>query len=342
MSTGGNVYRLANYALSRAALDEATAARRKILTDWERLKKHGVSDGEISTVTGISRATYYRRKAALKRYGIKGLQRRSSRPKSLRKSTVPDDVRTLVLTLRRAHPTYGKAKIHAILVRDHAITISESTIGRILKALMEQGLIQKYAAARKTRRKRKFDKHAKRWTYDLRPKQPGDMVQIDHMPDRHVNITVNQIGVKHFQAWDPITKSVHAQLYAKATAKSSVKFLDELQGALGFPIRSIQVDGGSEFMSLFEDACKEKEIPLYVLPPKSPQKNGGVERMNRTMREDLYNRPNMSADSIGALRFELKNALKTYNMYRPHQALDNQTPHQYTQNILKEIESHSI
>ena len=63
-------------------------------------------------------------------------------------------------------------------------------------------------------------------------------------------------------------------------------------------------------MNLFEDACKEKEIPLYVLPPKSSQKNGGVERMNRTMREDLYNRPNMSADSIGALRFELKNASK--------------------------------
>ena len=68
-------------------------------------------------------------------------------------------------------------------------------------------------------------------------------------------------------------------------------------------------------MNLFEEACKQKEIPLYVLPPKSPQKNGVVERMSQTMREDLYNRPNMSADSIGALLFELKNALKTYNMY---------------------------
>ena len=59
-------------------------------------------------------------------------------------------------------------------------------------------------------------------------------------------------------------------------------------------------------MSLFEEGCKQKEISLYVLPPKSPQKNGGVERMNRTMREGLYNRPNMSADSIGVLRLELK------------------------------------
>ena len=154
----------------------------------------------------------------MKHYDIKGLQRRSSRPKAPRKSTVPDDLCALVLTLRRTHPTYRKAKIHA-------------------------------------------------------------------------------------------------QLYAKATAKSSVKFLDELQGAPGLPIRSIQIGGESEFMSLFEHACKEREIPLYVLPPKSPQKNGGVERMNRTIIEDLYNRPNMAADSIVALRFELKNTLKTYTTH---------------------------
>jgi transposase InsO family protein len=41
-------------------------------------------------------------------------------------------------------------------------------------------------------------------------------------------------------------------------------------------------------MKDFEDACEAKNIPLYVLPPKRPQYNGGVERMNRTMREDLY------------------------------------------------------
>ena len=55
----GNVYQFANYALSWAAIDEATTARRKILKDWECLKTHGVSDHEIATVTGISRATYY-------------------------------------------------------------------------------------------------------------------------------------------------------------------------------------------------------------------------------------------------------------------------------------------
>jgi len=52
-----------------------------------------------------------------------------------------------------------------------------------------------------------------------------------------------------------------------------------------FKIKSIQVDGGSEFMAEFEDACQELNIPLIVLPPASPKYNGGVERANRTFRE---------------------------------------------------------
>ena len=37
-----------------------------------------------------------------------------------------------------------------------------------------------------------------------------------------------------------------------------------------FPIRSLQVDGGSEFRDEFEQACRDLGIPLYVLPPKNP------------------------------------------------------------------------
>ncbi len=37
-----------------------------------------------------------------------------------------------------------------------------------------------------------------------------------------------------------------------------------------FPVRAIQVDGGSEFMAQFEAACKESGVHLYVLPRHSP------------------------------------------------------------------------
>ena len=51
-----------------------------------------------------------------------------------------------------------------------------------------------------------------------------------------------------------------------------------------FDVEAIQVDGGSEFMAEFEDACQRRGLKLYVLPPKSPQMNGGVERGNGAWR----------------------------------------------------------
>ena len=82
-------------------------------------------------------------------------------------------------------------------------------------------------------------------------------------------------------------------------------------------------------MAEFETECAALNIPLMVLPPSKPKYNGGVERANRTFREDFYDDPKILADSIGALRFELKNAIQTYNEYRPHSALDGRTPMEY-------------
>ena len=48
-----------------------------------------------------------------------------------------------------------------------------------------------------------------------------------------------------------------------------------------------QVDGGSESMADFEEACYELDIPLlHVLPPRRPQWNGCVERTNRSARAE--------------------------------------------------------
>jgi hypothetical protein len=38
------------------------------------------------------------------------------------------------------------------------------------------------------------------------------------------------------------------------------------------------VDDGSEFMAEFETASQAKGVALYLLPPRSPQMNGAVER----------------------------------------------------------------
>lgn len=323
-----NIYRAANIALSTEINEKQAQERHKVLGDWELLKKKGLSDQEIYQITGISRSVYYRRKTALKLYGVSGLLAQSRRPKKTRKSNVSNEVIDLILAIRLENPTYGKLKIRQILIRDHQIIKSESTVGRVLKNLMDEGKIKKYSALTKIRKKRKFTHHAQRWQYGMKSDGVGELIQIDHM-----SVSKDGLKIKHFQAWDPESKVIIADVYSNANSSSAAKFLDKVLKEMPFKTKSIQVDGGSEFMKLFEEKCKEYNLPLYILPPKRPQWNGGVERGNRTFREDFYASDNFIPGSISEVRQQLLSAQLKYNAYRPHQRLGGLTPYQYVSNI---------
>ena len=129
----------------------------------------------------------------------------------------------------------------------------------------------------------------------------GEKVQIDHM-----TVTKNGLSFKRFQAWERKSKTLVAQIYSRAWSSDAKKFLLELVKKAPYKILSIQVDGGSEFMADFEDACAELNIPLEVLPPATPKYNGGVERANKILREEFYANPELLADSLGEMRFELQ------------------------------------
>jgi putative transposase len=327
-----SVYKIYNKAYSITAKPEIIKQRQKFLGDWEILKARRVPDDEIAKITGISRATYYRMKKSIRMYGMRGLEAKSKRPRRVRQSKIPKETIGIILNIRRNNPTYGKDKIAIILLRDFNIKLSASSIGRLIKRFLQKGLILNSEARIRKRRSRSFKKgHAKPWLYGTKITRPGQMVQIDHMV-----VTKNQLHFKHFQAWDPYTKSLVAGVYSDATSLSAKKFLDKVISSLPFKIKSIQVDGGSEFMAHFEQACACYSIELFVLPPKRPQYNGGVERANRTMREEFYRDHRIHADSIVAMRQALDKAVLKYNSYRPHHSLGGLTPLQYTNQHLME------
>ena len=155
----------------------------------------------------------------------------------------------------------------------------------------------------------------------------GERVQIDHM-----TVTKNGVTVKHFQAWERHSKFIMANVYSNAKASSAKRFLMDLVKKTPFTIQSIQVDGGSEFRADFEEACAHLNIPLIVLPPQKPSYNGGVERGNRTFREEFYNHPTLLEDSVRGIQAKLSKACLKYNTYRPHKHLKGLTPIQYLQN----------
>ena len=108
----------------------------------------------------------------------------------------------------------------------------------------------------------RFINHARRIPKGLKAQKPGELVQIDHtslkLDSGH--------GVKHFEAICPVTRFSVGKAFRKASSLTATKFLEFVENSLPFKLSSIQVDGGSEFMGTFEKTCKERNIPLYVLP----------------------------------------------------------------------------
>ena len=75
-----------------------------------------------------------------------------------------------------------------------------------------------------------------------------------------------------------------AKATGRPTSTAAASFLDKVRAEMPFPVAALQVDGGAEFMADFEAACWAKGVELFVLPPKSPQLNGAVERANGSWR----------------------------------------------------------
>ena len=95
-----------------------------------------------------------------------------------------------------------------------------------------------------------------------------------------------------------------------------------------FPVTALQVDGGSEFMAVFETACAAKGLELFVRPPRSPTLTGAVERANGSWRYEFYAVHDLP-DTLAELNPLIDGFQHLYNHYRPHGALHGLTPAQY-------------
>lgn len=222
-------------------------------------------------------------------------------------------------------PVHGQARIQAVLARKGR-ELSVSTVGRIIERALEASAIRpaSFREGRvKPKRPRRFAKWARRWKYGAKATRAGELVQVDH-----VTCSCDGRTLKEFRAVCPVSKFMVARVCTRATAGNARRFLMDLVGALPFPLASIQVDGGSEFMADFEGAFEELGIPLHVLPPRRPQWNGCVERANRSARAEfwsLYDGP-LTVEHVAPqlARYEF-----FYNYERPHAALAYRTPNEY-------------
>ena len=95
------------------------------------------------------------------------------------------------------------------------------------------------------------------------------------------------------------------------------------------------VDGGSAFMAEFEQFCADRQLTLFILPPKSPKLNGSVERAQSTWRYEFYACHELPA-ALVPLQAEVDRFAHHFNHVRPHQALGDLTPAEYLANAATE------
>jgi transposase InsO family protein len=228
--------------------------------------------------------------------------------------------------LREQYPRWGRDKLEVLLKRE-GLEISASTVGRVMNRLKARGLLREpenVRLAKLARKRRRKPRYAVRMPKGYSIKAPGDLVQMDTLK---LQLMSNDVRY-HFSARDVVSRWDCARAFRRQTSFAAARFLEYLETKFPFPIKAIQIDGGSEFMKDFEEAARERQILLFVIPPRSPELNGYVERANRMHREEFY-----EVETIGHTMEEHNRQLErwqyTCNYVRPHQGLDYLTPAEY-------------
>ncbi len=308
--------------------------RLRYLSCWLALRQQGLSSQEAAQVLALPRSTLYRWQRCLGAQGAKGLEGRSRRPKGRRQASWSPALVEGALKLRQAYPAWGKKKLTPLL-KGRGWAVSESTVGRILAYLRRRGEIDLTPVHRRSLRGRRHPLR-RPWAGRL-PKgypvqRPGDLVQVDTL----TYSPLPGVVLKHLTARDVVSRWDVVEVYSRATAKTARQFLQELQERCPFPLRALQVDGGSEFRAEFEAQCQRLGLPLFVLPPRSPKLNGHVERAQGTHRYEFYEAYDLPW-TVRELRPLLRRWERVYNFVRPHQALGGKTPAEYLRQCHPEV-----
>lgn len=275
------------------------------------LERGDTSMSELCRQFGISRTTGYEVWERWQAGGAAALVDRSHAPHQC-PHALDDERRETIIALRRKHPTWGPKKLKARLsvIEPEIIWPATSTIGDLLA---RDGL----SVARKRRR------HVSPRTDPLA-----------------AATAANETWSMDFKGWfrtsdgarcDPLTIQDQASRYlirvvavAKCDGAHVWSIFDAAFREFGLPIR-MRSDNGPPFASTGAGGLSVLSVKLIKagirperIDPASPQQNGRLERLHRTLKADTAQPP---AGSLAAQARRFRAFQATYNDARPHEAL---------------------
>ena len=284
------------------------------------------------------RSTIFLWKQKIKQSGgkLSSLSPASKAPRTRAKRVQTEETIQFIKNYRLIHPGSDKVTIKPLLdnycTKIGITTLSESTIGRVIRTLKDKGQIPDYYIRTTINGKtgkllfRKIGKHKikKMRSKGYCPKNPGDLVQIDA-------ISFFKNGIKRYClcALDVTSRFAFAYLYNTLSSTSAKNFVERLEEVAPFGIRAIQTDNGSEFHKYFDKYLKERNIIHYWNYPKYPKGNAFIERFNGVIQRQYIGWHIGEIDDTDTFNKGLMQYLIWYNTEKVHRGIGKQPPLRY-------------
>jgi hypothetical protein len=216
--------------------------------------------------------TYTRKKLKENGGRLMALLPSSTRPKTVRRSEVAQEIIEFIKALREQYPRLGKEKIKPLL-DEHCLqqgikSVSESTIGNIIKRqkffFQKLGRIyhdpnSKWAQKKVKRQKRLRVKH---------PPKPSEFGVI--LSDTVKRITDGMTDY-FYSAIDAKLKFALTLPYKRLTSRNMKDFYQRFKRVYPWTIKSWQSDNGSENLGEFDDLLKKEKIPHFFFISSLPK-----------------------------------------------------------------------
>lgn|SRR3989339_210442 len=229
----------------------------------------------------------------------------------------PADIEDLILALARDNKFLGPVGLAEKLLDDFHITISATTVWRILKR-------------NKVRYHREYVNIPKRKPQLYCLDEPGAEVQLDacYPFGRSRKIIC-------FDAIDDCSRHAFSKIYSSTENTAvAINFVNELIAKVPYKIQVIKID--NRLSKDFDRHCETLGIKVSRNNPYTPTQNGKVERYHRTLKEKLFWSFLSFNHSVENLNYRLRLWLGFYNGQRRHggYGMERMTPNAKIASIL--------
>lgn len=289
-------------------------------TKREILKQ--VEEGKLGIKTashllGITRQGLWKLRKNYHQFGLRSLIGRKRGPKSWFKvhNRTPEWVEEKI---EKIYLKYGGGPDTLLwIIEDYYhdelgwVRLSRSTIYRIL--IRRRLLIR--------RNREKINPHPGKYTKGY----PGQEVQTDTTEPFGKNKGIMLNIVDDYSRW------AGSYFYPRNSSLNAKLAFQHFLTSAPFPIQAVRVDNGSEFKKHFAQYCQEKGIRIIRNTIRTPEHNGKVERLHRTVEEECLWRVNQKKlTDLSYLNYELTKYTIWYNTKRRHLGyqMNKQTPQQ--------------